>query len=189
MAQLEGNVDAGRRGFVVHAALAFAGVGCAVATWPLVAQMAPNRATPPPETVDVDLRGIPPGGMRLVHWRSTPVFVRHRTRTEVQQARASPLADLPDQLARNVMLPETAKAFDSNRSKEGHEEWLVVTGLCTHLGCILASAPTDRPHEAWFCPCHAARFDVAGRVRAGPAQSNLPVPRYEFLSADRIRIG
>jgi ubiquinol-cytochrome c reductase iron-sulfur subunit len=189
MTQHEATINAGRRDFVVHAAVAFVYTGCATALWPLVAQMAPNRATPLPGTVDVDLRGIRPGGMKLVRLRATPVFVRRRTREEVEQARATPLASLPDQLARNAMLPETAPAFDSNRTQEGHEEWLVVTGLCTHLGCRLTAAATDTAGEAWLCPCHAARFDVAGRVRAGPARTNLPVPRYEFLRADKIRIG
>jgi ubiquinol-cytochrome c reductase iron-sulfur subunit len=157
--------------------------------WPLVAQMAPNSATPPPETVDVDLRSIQPGSTRIVRWRDAPVFVRHRAREEVQQARATPLANLPDQFARNVMLPENAPALDSNRTLVGHDEWLVVSGSCTHLGCILAAGRTDRPSEAWICPCHAARFDLSGRVRAGPALRNLAIPRYGFLSTDKIRIG
>jgi ubiquinol-cytochrome c reductase iron-sulfur subunit len=180
---------ASRLDFVAQAAMVFAGTGSALAMWPLLAQMRPNRATPPPETVNVDLRGIPPGSMKVVRWRGIPVFVRHRTPEEVQEARATALAHLTDRLARNAMLPETAPAIDGNRTKEGHEEWLVVTGLCTHLGCVLSRRPTDTPDEAWFCPCHAARFDVSGRVRAGPARSNLPVPRYEFLRWDKLEIG
>jgi ubiquinol-cytochrome c reductase iron-sulfur subunit len=123
---------ASRRDFVTRAAMAFAGAGSTLAMWPLLAQMGPNRATPSPETVDVDLQGIPPGSMKVVRWRGLPVFVRHRTPAEVEEARATALADLPDQLARNAMLPQTALAFDTNRSKEGHEEWLVVTGLCVN---------------------------------------------------------
>jgi ubiquinol-cytochrome c reductase iron-sulfur subunit len=94
-----------RRDFIVHAAMAFAGTGSAAAMWPLVGQMAPSEATPRPLTVEVDLRGIQPGSMKTVHWRGTPTFVRHRTHEEVEEARFTPLADLPDRLARNAMLP------------------------------------------------------------------------------------
>jgi len=87
------------------------------------------------------------------------------------------------------MLPETAPANDGNRTMQGHEEWLVVTGLCTHLGCVLSGSPTGRPDEVLFCSCHAARFDVSGRVRAGRARTHLPGPRYEFLRWDRLKIG
>ena len=180
---------ASRRDFVMQAALAFAGTGSALAMWPLLAQMRPNWSTPSPESVDVDLRGIQPGSMKVVRWRGIPLFVRHRTPVEVQKARATPLAHLPDRLARNAMLPQTALAIDDNRTKEGYEEWLVVTGLCTHLGCVLSGPATAASGEAWYCPCHAARFDLSGRVRAGPARTNLPVPRYEFLSSDKLKIG
>jgi ubiquinol-cytochrome c reductase iron-sulfur subunit len=177
-----------RRDFVAQAGLAFLGTGSLVAMWPLIAQMASNAATPLPETVDVDLRSIAPGNMKLVRWRGAPYFVRHRTLAEVREARATALVNLPDRLARNVMLPDTAPAIDSNRTKEGHEKWLVVSGTCTHMGCVL-SGQTDTSGEVWFCRCHAARFDASGRVRAGPARTNLPVPRYQFLSDSKIQIG
>ena len=173
----------------MQAAMAFAGAGSALAMRPFLDQMGANRATPPPQSVDVDLRGIQPGNMKVVRWRGMPVFVRHRTPQEVQAARATALADLPDRLARNAMLPQTALAVDGNRTKQGHAEWLVVTGLCTHLGCVLSGPATATSGEAWFCPCHAARFDVSGRVRAGPACTNLQVPRYEFLRRDKLKIG
>jgi ubiquinol-cytochrome c reductase iron-sulfur subunit len=189
MAGHENSRDIARRDFVVQAAAAFSGVGLVAASWPFVAQMNPNSATPPPEATDVDLRAIPPAATRLVRWRGTPVLVRHRTREEVQEARSTPLSNLPDPLARNAMLPEKTAALDCNRTKLGHEEWLVVIGLCTHLGCILTPNPRRDLAETWFCPCHAARFDVSGRVRAGPARTNLPVPPYEFLTASKIRIG
>jgi ubiquinol-cytochrome c reductase iron-sulfur subunit len=180
---------ASRRDFVLQAAMAFAGAGSALAMRPFLDQMGPNRATLPPESVDVDLRDIQAGNMKVVRWRGMPVFVRHRTPQEVQAARATALADLPDRLARNAMLPQTALAVDGNRTKEGHEEWLVVTGLCTHMGCVLSGPATATSGEAWFCPCHAARFDVSGRVRAGPARTNLLVPRHEFLRRDKLKIG
>jgi ubiquinol-cytochrome c reductase iron-sulfur subunit len=189
MAGRENSRDMARRDFVVHAAAAFGGVGLVAASWPFVAQMNPNSATPPQEVTDVDLRAIPPAASKIVRWRGAPVFVRHRTREEIQEAHDTPLSNLPDPLARNAVLPEKAPAVDSNRTKAGHEEWLVVIGLCTHLGCILTSNPKRDPTETWFCPCHAARFDTSGRVRAGPARTNLPVPHYEFIAGGKIRIG
>jgi ubiquinol-cytochrome c reductase iron-sulfur subunit len=181
-----------RRDFIVQVAGAFVGVGSAVALWPFIDQMNPNEATPPPEVTDVDLAPIAPGQMITVRWRGLPVFVRHRTRREIDQARSTPLSHLRDQFARNEGLPAKALATDDNRTKAGHDDWLVVIGLCTHLGCRLEpseGAGAGDPSEAWFCPCHAARFDTSGRVRGGPAPTNLPVPPYEFLSAGRIRIG
>lgn len=189
MAGQENSSDIARRDFVVQAAAAFGAVGLAAACWPFVAQMNPNSATPPPEVRDVDLTEIPPAATKLVRWRGAPVFVRHRTREEVQEARSTPLSNLPDPLARNAVLPEKAPALDSNRTKVGHEEWLVVIGLCTHLGCMLTQNPMRDLAETWFCRCHAARFDVSGRVRAGPARTNLPVPPYDFITASKIRIG
>jgi ubiquinol-cytochrome c reductase iron-sulfur subunit len=124
-----------------------------------------------------------------LRWSGAPFFVRHRTPAEVREVRGTSLVNLPDRLARNAMLPETAPAIDSNRTKEGHEKWLVVSGSCTHLGCALSEPTTDTPGEVWFCRCHAARFDASGRVRSGPARTNLPVPRYQFLSGSKIQIG
>ena len=135
---------------------------------------------------------IQPGQMITVMWRRLPIFIRHRTRAEMELARSTPLADLPDRLARNEMLPEKALAHDANRTIEGHDNWLVVVGVCTHLGCLLMFRPpgaTVPTYEGWFCPCHASRFDLSGRVRSGPARTNLPVPLYRFLSRTRIRIG
>jgi len=181
----------GRRDFIVQAAGAFAAVGGACALWPLIDQMNPNSATPQPVTTDVDLRAIPPGQSVSVPWRGKPVFIRNRTREEVQLARSTPVSDLPDPFARNEALPERTLASDENRTKEGHENWLVVVGLCTHLGCVLTfrrAGATAAAGEGWFCPCHAARFDLSGRVRGGPARMNLPVPSYRFLTATKIRI-
>jgi ubiquinol-cytochrome c reductase iron-sulfur subunit len=101
------------------------------------------------------------------------------------------MSELPDALARNEALPKNAPASDANRTKAGHEQWLVVVSLCTHLGCRLSPVrrETSASLEGWFCPCHAARFDLSGRVRSGPARTNLPVPPYAFLTPMKIRIG
>jgi ubiquinol-cytochrome c reductase iron-sulfur subunit len=191
MADLDEAALPGRRDFIVQLACAFAGVGGALALWPFLDQMNPNDASPPPETRDVDLQPIEPGQVVSVIWRGKPVFIRHRTRAEVELARRTPLRDLPDTLARNEALPARTPADDANRTKEGHDSWLVVVGLCTHMGCVLT--PQDLSHapagEGWFCRCHAARFDLSGRVRSGPARTNLPVPPYRFLTASKIRIG
>jgi ubiquinol-cytochrome c reductase iron-sulfur subunit len=181
-----------RRDFIVLTAAAFVAVGGAASLWPFVAQMNPNKGTPPSEVADVDLAQIRPGQTITVTWRRLPIFVRHRTRAEMDLARSTALVDLPDRLARNEMLPEKALAHDANRTIEGHDNWLVVVGVCTHLGCLLMSrqpGATVSADEGWFCPCHAARFDLSGRVRSGPARTNLPVPPYRFLSATKIRIG
>ena len=192
MAESDQLVQPVRRDFIVQMAGAFVAVGSAAALWPFIDQMDPNTATPPPEVTDVDLAPIAPGQAISVRWRGLPVFVRHRTRQEIEHARNVPLSDLRDRFARNEVLPAKAFASDGNRTKAGHDNWLVVVGVCTHLGCILqssAAAGADDPGEAWFCPCHAARFDLSGRVRSGPALTNLPVPPYQFVTASRIRIG
>ena len=186
------NTPPARRDFIVQAACAFAGLGSAVALWPFIDHMNPNPATPPPEVRDVDLAPIEPGQAITVQWRGLPIVVRHRTAEEVRVARSTPLAHLRDRFARNEALPKRASADDANRTKEGHESWLVVVGICTHLGCHLRSqdsAEAVATGEGWFCPCHAARFDLSGRVRSGPALTNLPVPPYLFLTATRLRIG
>jgi len=192
VAAIDNQKQPARRDFLVQTAGAFVGVGCAAALWPFIDQMNPNSATPPPEVTDVDLAPIAPGQAISVRWRGLPIFVRNRTREEVQHARSTPLSDLRDQLARNEALSRKAPAYDTNRTKEGRDNWLVVVGVCTHLGCILKSSATAAvgdAGEAWFCPCHAARFDLSGRVRSGPALTNLPVPPYQFLTASRMRIG
>jgi ubiquinol-cytochrome c reductase iron-sulfur subunit len=166
-----------RRDFIVQAAGAFVGVGGALALWPFIDQMNPNSATPPLPVTEVDLQPIEPGQMISVLWRGAPILIRHRTPQEIALARSTPLSHLRDGLARNAALPAKAPASDDNRTKQGRASWLVVVGLCTHLGCMLRPSEVSSPDgEAWFCPCHAARFDLAGRVRAGPALTNLAVP-------------
>jgi ubiquinol-cytochrome c reductase iron-sulfur subunit len=179
-----------RRDFIWQAANVFAGVGGAAALWPFIDQMNPHKATQAPEARDVDLSSIEPG-QKTVAWRGLPVTIRHRSPDEVSVARNVAMSELPDALARNEALPKNAPASDANRTKAGHEQWLVVVGLCTHLSCRLSPVRREASAsgEGWFCPCHAARFDLSGRVRSGPARTNLPVPPYAFLSPMKIRIG
>ena len=138
--------------------------------------MNPHPGTPPPERCTVDLAPIEPRQAVTVRWRGQPVVVRHRTREEIERARSTPFAALHDRYARNAALPAKTLAHDENRRLAEHPEWLVVIGLCTHMGCILTLSEPSVRHsedEGWFCRCHAARFDLAGRVIGGPA-STLP---------------
>jgi ubiquinol-cytochrome c reductase iron-sulfur subunit len=181
-----------RRDFIVIAAQAFAAVGAAVALWPFIHQMNPDASTQAMASIEVDISPVKPGQAITVKWRGKPVFIRNRTEDEVKAAKATPLADLKDKLARNEALPESARATDENRTKPGKENWLVLIGICTHLGCIpKGQSMTDYKGEfgGWFCPCHGSNYDTAGRIRKGPAPANLAVPPYTFLSDTQIKIG
>ncbi len=181
-----------RRDFIVIAAQAFAGVGAAVALWPFIHQMNPDASTQALASIEVDLTPIKEGQAITVSWRGKPVFIRNRTPEEIKKAAEVKLADLSDTSARNDSLPEKAPATDANRTKKGHENWLVLVGICTHLGCIpkgqsLSDSKGD--FGGWFCPCHGSHYDTAGRIRKGPAPRNLEVPPYSFVSDTKIKIG
>jgi len=169
----ERSAESNRRD-ILYIATGTAAVGAAgAAVWPLIAQMNPDASTLALASTEVDLSAIPEGQIVTVKWRGKPVFVRHRTAEEIKAAESVELKDLPD--------PEP----DSKRVQK--PEWLVVIGVCTHLGCI----PTGKEGEfdGWFCPCHGSTYDVSGRIRSGPAPSNLEVPSYTFLSDSKIKIG
>jgi ubiquinol-cytochrome c reductase iron-sulfur subunit len=181
-----------RRDFIVIAAQAFAAVGAAVALWPFIHQMNPDASTQAMASIEVDISPVKPGQAITVKWRGKPVFIRNRTEDEVKAAKETPLADLRDKSARNEALPESARATDENRTKAGKENWLVLIGICTHLGCIpKGQSMTDARGDfgGWFCPCHGSHYDTAGRIRKGPAPANLAVPPYTFLSDTQIKIG
>jgi ubiquinol-cytochrome c reductase iron-sulfur subunit len=181
-----------RRDFIVIAAQAFAGVGAALALWPFISQMNPDASTQAAASLEVDLSPVKEGQAITVLWRGKPVFVRHRTKEEITKALDVKIADLIDPSARNDDLPEKTPATDPNRTKKGHENWIVLVGICTHLGCIpkgqsIADARGD--FGGWFCPCHGSHYDTAGRIRRGPAPRNLEVPPYDFVSDSKIKIG
>lgn len=181
-----------RRDLLVTASQVVVGGGIAAALWPLLAQMGPGPGTPPPETIDIELGAIEPGATLAVAWRGQPILVRHRLSREIERAAAVRLEVLPDRFARNAALPTLMPATDVNRTKPGFEQWLVVIGVCTHLGCVLGGGPQRPPEDdgvMWTCPCHAARFDTSGRVVSGPARTNLAVPPYRFVTARTLRIG
>jgi ubiquinol-cytochrome c reductase iron-sulfur subunit len=187
-----------RRDFIVIAAQAFAGVGAALALWPFIHQMNPDASTQALASTEVDLSPIKEGQAITIVWRGKPVFIRNRTPEEVEKAKAVPLGDLKDPIARNANLAADAPANDPNRSGgagaggsgsagEGKENWLIMVGVCTHLGCI----PLGQQGEfgGWFCPCHGSQYDTAGRIRKGPAPENMAVPVFAFTSDTKIRIG
>jgi len=123
--------------------------------------------------VEVDLSAIPEGTTITVKWRGKPLFVRHRTQGDIDAARATSVSELKD--------PQT----DDVRVKK--PEWLVLLGVCTHLGCVPMGNSGD--YNGWFCPCHGSHYDTSGRIRKGPAPLNLEVPPYQFLSDDKIVVG
>jgi ubiquinol-cytochrome c reductase iron-sulfur subunit len=181
-----------RRDFIVILAQSFAGVGAAVALWPFISQMNPDASTQALASIEVDLSPVKQGQAITVSWRGKPVFIRNRTNEEVTAAKAVKLSDLKDPVARNEALPAGTPATDQNRTKKDKENWLVLVGICTHLGCIpkgqsMADAKGD--YGGWFCPCHGSHYDTAGRIRLGPAPQNLLVPPYELASDTMIKIG
>jgi ubiquinol-cytochrome c reductase iron-sulfur subunit len=160
--------------------------------WPFVHQMNPDAGAQALASVEVDLKPVKEGQAITVMWRGKPVFIRNRTKDEIAAANKVALADLSDASARNQAMSEKANAADENRVKKGKENWLVLVGVCTHLGCIpkgqsIADAKGD--FGGWFCPCHGSHYDMSGRIRKGPAPKNLEVPTYEFVSDTKIKIG
>ncbi len=177
-----------RRDFLYIATGTAGVVGAAIAAWPFIDQMRPDASTLALSTVEVDVSSLEPGMSLTVKWRGKPVFIRHRTDKEVEEARATPIEELKDPLARNANLPDDAQANDLSRSAgEGRENWLVMIGVCTHLGCIPLGQSGE--YGGWFCPCHGSSYDTAGRIRKGPAPENMAVPVFTFTSDTTIRIG
>jgi ubiquinol-cytochrome c reductase iron-sulfur subunit len=165
-----------RRDFLYIATAAVGAVGAVAAAVPLVSQMNPDASTiAAGAPIEVDLGPIAEGQVIKVFWRGKPIFVSHRTKKEIQEAQNVQVASLPD--------PQS----DADRVKKGHDQWLVLIGICTHLGCIPLAHQGD--YDGFFCPCHGSQYDSSGRIRRGPAPKNLPLPPYEFVSDSKIRIG
>ena len=175
-----------RRDFLYIATGAVGGVGIALTLWPFISQMNPDASVLALASIDVDVEPIAEGQSITVSWRGNPEFIRHMTPAEIEEARATPVEELPDPLARNANIEEAAPATLENRVVEGRT-YLVQIGVCTHLGCVPIGESGD--FEGWFCPCHGSHYDNAGRIRSGPAPENLPIPPYEYLSDTQIRIG
>jgi ubiquinol-cytochrome c reductase iron-sulfur subunit len=179
-----------RRDFLYVATGVVGAVGVAATAWPFIDQMNPSSAVLALASIEADISTIALGQQVIFKWRGHPLFVRRRTPKEIATARAVPLSALIDPVARNANLPDNAPATDANR--EFKAEWLVVIGVCTHLGCTPTVSTPQSPqgeYGGWLCHCHGSQYDVAGRVRHGPAPQNLAVPPYSFLSDTRIKVG
>jgi ubiquinol-cytochrome c reductase iron-sulfur subunit len=174
-----------RRDFIYVATVSVAAVGAAAAAWPLIDQMNPSTAVLALASIEIDLSPIAVGQAVTFKFRGHPLFVRRRTPKEIAEAAAVVVSDLPDPLARNENLPDDAPATAANR--EIKAEWLVVSGVCTHLGCTPTAFEGD--YGGWLCHCHGSMYDTAGRIRKGPAPQNLAIPTYSFLSDTRIKVG
>ncbi len=180
--------DPDRRDFL-YIATGMAGVvGAAAFAWPFIDQMRPDASTLALATIEVDVSAVEPGMSLTVKWRGKPVFIRNRTPEEIEAAKGVPMSELKDPLARNANIDGAALATDIDRSAgEGKENWLVMVGVCTHLGCVPLGQAGE--YNGWFCPCHGSVYDTAGRIRKGPAPENLAVPTFQFSSDTKILIG
>ena len=162
-----------RRDFLYLATGAFAAVGAANLVWPLVDQMNPDASVKALASIEIDLSAIDIGQSITVSWRGKPVFIRRRTQDEIAEARSVAFDTLPD--------PQ------GDETRVTKEEWLVMVGICTHLGCVPLGQSGD--FNGWFCPCHGSHYDISGRIRKGPAPKILEIPPYEFVGDTRIKIG
>ncbi len=173
-------VDGSKRDFLDLLTVSGAAIFAGSIGWALVGSMNPSKDVLALSSVDVDLKSILPGQGITVMWQGKPIFIRNRTEKEIAEARAVKPGDLNDNQP------------DKARVKPGHDQWIVLVGICTHLGCIpLGNKPTDMRGDwgGWFCPCHGSQYDTSGRIRKGPAPSNLPVPPYAFETDTHIKIG
>ena len=178
MSDAPAKTDGRRRNFLYLATGGFAAVGGAAALWPFIDSMNPSADTLALSTTDVDISSIEVGQAITVNWRGMPVFIRRRTQAEITEAEQVDIAALPD--------PE----IDQDRVQQ--PEWLILIGVCTHLGCVPVGQKSTEPrgeYGGWFCPCHGSHYDTSGRIRKGPAPLNLEVPAYVFLDDHTIRIG
>jgi ubiquinol-cytochrome c reductase iron-sulfur subunit len=169
--------DSDRRDFLFLVAGATTAVGAGVLLWPLVDSMNPSADVLALASINVDLSAVEPGQRITAKWRGKPVFIWHRTEEAVAEARSVDLAELPDPV------PDEERVMEP--------QWLVVIGVCTHLGCVPLGQEGEQVGEfgGWFCPCHGSHYDHSGRIRRGPAPRNLEVPPYEFVDDTTIQIG
>ncbi len=179
--------DPSKRDFLYITTGTVGAVGTASFVWPLIDQMNPDASTLALASIEIDVSSIEPGQAITVKWRGKPVFIRNRTDKELEEARNVSIAELKDPSSRNDNL-ENSDATDINRSAgEGKENWIVMIGSCTHLGCIPVGLAGE--YNGWFCPCHGSHYDTAGRIRKGPAPENLAIPKFQFINDTNIKIG
>ena len=166
-------IQSERRDFLFTVTYTIGAVGIGATIWPLIDQMNPDSSAKALATTEVDVSSVELGKTITVLWRGKPIFIRRRTKEEIEEASAVDLKDLKD--------PEK----DEDRAK--NPEWLVMVGVCTHLGCIPLGEKGE--YNGWFCPCHGSHYDTSGRVRKGPAPNNLEIPKYKFIDNNIIKIG
>ena len=181
-ATLEGTPTEGvrRRDFINIAAVSAAGVGGVAIVYPLISQMSASADVLAESSTEVDISAIAPGQAIKAVFRKQPVFIRNLTPTEIEEANKVDVSSLRD--------PQTL----AERTKEGHENWLITMGVCTHLGCVpmgAAEGEVKGEYGGYFCPCHGSHYDTAARIRKGPAPKNLMVPDYAFTSDTVVKIG
>jgi len=176
-----------RRDFLYYATGGAAAITTAAAVWPMIDQMNPSADVQAASTLRVDVSGVEPGTQLTVLFLGKPVFIRRRTEEEIAAGRAVELSELIDQNAESANLSGEAPAVDENRTLDEAGEWLVMVGVCTHLGCVPLGDAGD--FGGWFCPCHGSHYDTAARIRRGPAPRNLDVPRAEFVDETTLLLG
>ncbi len=177
-----------RRDFLYYATAGAGAVATGAAVWPLVNQMNASADVRALASIYVDISGVEVGTQLTVKWRGKPVFIRRRTPEEIEAARAVSLDDLTiDKGAQNANKPG-ADASDQNRSLDEAGEWLVMIGVCTHLGCVPVGNGSGE-FGGWFCPCHGSHYDQSGRIRKGPAPRNLDIPLAQFTDESTILLG
>ena len=191
MSNVEEHEDT-RRDFLYYATAGAGAVTVGAAVWPLVDQMNPSADVRAMSSIRVDVGDVAPGTQLTVLFLGKPIFIRRRTDEEIADARAVDLGDLLDSDARNDNLQDGTPGDDGNRSLATFDgtntgEWLVMQGVCTHLGCVPLGDAGD--FGGWFCPCHGSHYDTSGRIRKGPAPENLPIPRAEFVDESTILLG
>jgi ubiquinol-cytochrome c reductase iron-sulfur subunit len=169
----ETSIEPTRRDFLYIATAGAAAVGAAAVVWPLISQMNPDASTLALASTEVDVGAIQEGQIVTIKWRGRPVFIRHRSAKEIETARAQDKDPMPD------------PATDASRAEK--PQFLIVVGVCTHLGCIPLGHQGE--YDGWFCPCHGSVYDLSARIRKGPAPKNLEVPQYSYLSETKVKIG
>ncbi|MEM1277657.1 MAG: ubiquinol-cytochrome c reductase iron-sulfur subunit [Pseudomonadota bacterium] len=179
--------DHSRRDFLYIATGAAGVVTAGAVVWPLVDQMNPSADVLALASIKVDVSDVAEGSQITVKWRGKPVFIRHRTAEEIDEARSVELSDLIDPVDRNDNNPGLP-ADDQNRTLDPDGKWLVMLGVCTHLGCVPLGDGAGE-FGGWFCPCHGSHYDTSGRIRKGPAPTNLPVPTAVFVDDTTIQLG
>jgi ubiquinol-cytochrome c reductase iron-sulfur subunit len=187
VAHVEEHPGPTRRDFLFVATGAAGGIATAAAVWPLIIQMNPSADVQALASIQVDVSAVEVGSQLTIKFLGKPVFIRRRAPEEIEAARAVEVSQLPDPLARNANLPADAPATDQDRAMDEAGEWLVMTGVCTHLGCVPIGEEGD--FGGWFCPCHGSHYDTAGRIRKGPAPENLHIPLRSFVSDGVIQLG